>query len=190
MSGKLIVTGFRPFGRFAENSSERLVRALATHRVAGPHVVRAEVLPVEYGRSFEVLEPILRSVEHSAVICFGLADGTDLRLERMAHNRSSSEALDDAGTKATGPIIADAPASLASRLPLDAIAVALSELRVPFHWSSDAGGYVCNDLFFRLLHSEPNSSACGLIHVPPLERFGMDELVAAGAKIVEVAASS
>ena len=189
MSGKLIVTGFGPFGRFAENSSERLVRALSTHGVAGRHVARAEVLPVEYGRSFDMLQPVLRSVEHSAVICFGLADGAELRLERTAQNRSSAEAPDNAGIKASGTIISGAPATLESRLPLDAVAAALSALDAPFRWSSDAGGYVCNDLFFRLLHAEPDRS-CGLIHVPPLERLGEEQLLAAAAKIVEVVATS
>ena len=185
VSGQLIITGFRSFGRFPENSSERLVRALSTHPSAGRHVARAEVLPVEYGTSFDVLEPVLRSVEHSALICFGLADGDEFRLERLAHNRSSSEAFDNAGVQASGTIVEGAPATLASRLPLDAIALALGTQGVPFYFSEDAGGFVCNDLFFRVLHAERDLTLCGLIHVPPLERLAEEKLVAAGAAIVE-----
>jgi pyroglutamyl-peptidase len=124
------------------------------------------------------------------VTFFGLANGSDFRLERTALNQSSAETTDNAGIKASGPIIARAPESLASRLPLDAIAAALAELDVPFQWSSDAGGYVCNDLFFRVLHHEPDTCACGLIHIPPLERFPSEKLIEAGAQVLQIVATS
>src|SRR5690606_25057076 len=37
-------------------------------------------------------------------------------------------------------------------------------------WSDDAGGYVCDDLFFRTRHHLERTGAtipCGFVHVPP-----------------------
>jgi pyroglutamyl-peptidase len=149
------------------------------------------VLPVEFERSFEKLAELLASVDHDAVVSFGLADDGALRLERTARNRNGASVADAAGVVAAGAIVPDAPETIASRLPLESIALRLASSDVPHRFSDDAGDYVCNNLFFRLLYEHTvDTKPRGLVHVPPLERWPARRLVDAAALVIGVVAEA
>ena len=67
-----------------------------------------------------------------------------------------------------------------SRLPFDAVQLALEGAGVPAVVSYSAGLYVCNDLFYRFLayaEARPDGPGGGFVHVPPLPvegKPGMD----------------
>lgn len=61
------------------------------------------------------------------------------------------------------PTVAGAPGALAATLDAAPIHAALAARGIPTEHSRDAGGYVCNDLFFRLLHARCRAL---FVHLP------------------------
>jgi pyrrolidone-carboxylate peptidase len=59
-----------------------------------------------------------------------------------------------------------------STLPLDDLARELSSRSLPWAWSDDAGGFLCNHVFYRArawVEQAGLQIPCGFIHLPPLE---------------------
>ncbi len=185
----LLVTGFGPFLGNAENPSEHLAHAVSAHHDLGVRFVPVAPLPVVFGaaaaRVLEVSEGLDAPV---ATLALGLASrASHVRLERLARNRSSANDPDALGVRGEGRAVhPGGPEVLACPLPLEALGEVLA--RAGFSWSvsEDAGGYVCNDLYYRLLHAHhlgrtlregapgagktgPHASAppTVFVHVPP-----------------------
>src|SRR5207244_7406259 len=71
--------------------------------------------------------------------------------------------------RASLPIVPDGPESLTATLPLAEMLDALEQCNVNAVISDDAGGYVCNHVFYTARHvieSESLPIRCGFIHVP------------------------
>jgi pyrrolidone-carboxylate peptidase/GNAT superfamily N-acetyltransferase len=129
------------------------------------------VLPTEFGAAAARLAEAIAAEGPDAVVMLGVAGPGPLRLERLARN-ASREGRPDAAGRCQGPgaILEGAPAAYASTLPLGALFRALEAAGLPAAWSDDAGGYVCNDLFFRIRHDREQAGAatpCGFLHLPP-----------------------
>lgn len=83
------------------------------------------------------------------------------------------------------------PDAIPSRLPLEAIAANLEGAGLPFEWSDDAGGYLCNmTMTLSLAHACEGFAPAmsGFVHVPPVSDSGpmrFEELVAGARLIVE-----
>lgn len=168
---RVLVTGFEPFGGSDVNPSELLVRALAAAPPEGIDLVPA-VLPVSYGGAGAALEDALRSADPDLVVCFGQADGrSGITVERVALNLDDTERPDNDGVVSRVEIDADGPVAYRSTLPVDEIVAALRAERIPAASSRDAGGYLCNRVFFtlmRLLEAERPGVRGGFVHVPLL----------------------
>src|SRR5262245_256379 len=181
----LLVTGFEPFGAHRVNPSEEVVRALA-----GRAGITAAVLPVSYRRAEERLLVLLAAGPPRALLMLGVAAGPALRLERVARNRDDALACDvDGETRAGRPISPAAPADYASTLPLDAFAEALADAALPVTWSDDAGGFLCNHIFFRAcewLEERTLGIPRGLVHLPPPDALALDRQLAAVASCLDV----
>ena len=66
------------------------------------------------------------------------------------------------------PVVRGAPAAYFARLPVKAMLAALKQAGIPAELSHSAGTYVCNALFYSLMHalaSRPGMRG-GFIHVP------------------------
>ena len=65
------------------------------------------------------------------------------------------------------PVVPGGPNALFSSLPARQMAAAMAEAGLAAEVSYSAGGYVCNDLFYGLLHRfQGGEKRCGFIHVP------------------------
>ena len=184
---RLLVTGFEPFGVQRVNPSERVVRALA-----GRSGLVTAVLPVAYRRAETALVRLLDATQPRGLLLLGLAAGDAIRLERAARNRDEAEACDEDGEPRAGmPISAGGPPDHASTLPLDAFAAALARLALPVAWSSDAGGFLCNHVFYRArewVERRAPGIPCGFVHLPPLEAIGLERQIAGVAACLDVLA--
>lgn len=171
---RILVTGFSVFPGAPVNPTESLVAALRADPalLAGHGEVRVEVLPVEYGRLPALIEALGREFAPDIAIHFGLsARATGFTLERLARNAIAARKPDNGGVLPAPACIVDGAADLSSTLPLDAIAARLAAAGLPVDWSDDAGGYLCNYLFY--LSRSPafaglSAPIAGFIHVPPL----------------------
>jgi pyroglutamyl-peptidase len=173
---RIAVAGFAPFGAHAENPSERVVRALA-----GEPGLATAVLPVAYRRAESQLVATLESVRPDALLLLGRHEGEAIRLERVALNLNDAASPDEDGERRNGtPILPAGPVGHWSTLPLEAFAAALASRALPVVWSRDAGGFLCNHVFYVARHWVEQSGRripCGLVHLPPLEALALERQV-------------
>jgi pyroglutamyl-peptidase len=188
---RVLVTGFEPFDGGTTNASQQLVEAL------DGEVVRA-VLPVSYARAADALRRAVFDANPDVVICFGQAEGrTGISVERFAHNLDEAETTDNEAALGSGARIDLAgPAAYPSTLPVDEIVARLRAEGIPAAVSRDAGGFLCNHVFYVLMHTlerERPHATGGFVHVPllpeqALERSApsmpLEALVHAAATIV------
>ena len=167
----VLLTGFEPFGGETINPSWRVAQALHGERVAGVPVV-ARLLPCVFGAALQMLEAALDEFEPTLVIALGQAAGRcDLSFERVAINLDDARSPDNAGAQPIDRCVIDgAPAAYFASLPVKAIVAALRAQGIPASLSMSAGGFVCNHLFFGLMHrlaARPGVRG-GFVHLPLL----------------------
>jgi pyroglutamyl-peptidase len=168
----VLLTGFEPFGGWTVNPSQRLVDALDGE-------VATAVLPVSYERAADALRGAIAGHQPDVVIAFGQADGrTGISVERFAHNLDEGTTTDNDEAPGSGlPIDPDGPAAYPSTLPVDDIVAALRVDGIPATPSRDAGGFLCNHVFYvlmGLLERERPDARGGFVHVPLLPEQALD----------------
>ena len=165
----MLLTGFAPFGGEAVNPSWQAVRALDGQMVEGHRIVTAE-LPCEFDASLPVLWRALRKAEPKVAIAVGLAGGRNgISLERIAINLIDARIPDNAGAQPVDvPVLRGGAAAFFSTLPLKASLLALREADIAAHVSQTAGTYVCNQVFYALMHAlrRCRNTRAGFVHVP------------------------
>ena len=165
---KILLTGFAPFAGEAINPSWQAVRALEGEVVEGHRVVTVE-LPTEFEGSLRTLRDRLREVQPHVAIAVGLAGGREgISLERVAINVIDARIPDNAGAQPVDvPIVGSGPAAYFSTLPIKAALAALQGADIDAHISQTAGTYVCNHVFYALMHAARRSQMrAGFVHVP------------------------
>ena len=166
----ILLTGFAPFAGEAINPSWQAVRALDGETIEGHRVVAVE-LPTEFEASLRALRKALRITRPKIAIAVGLAGGRNgISLERVAINVIDARIPDNAGAQPIDqPIVRSGPAAYFSSLPIKSALAALQEAGVDAHISQTAGTYVCNHVFYALMHATRRSAVrAGFVHVPYL----------------------
>lgn len=167
----ILLTGFEPFGGESINPSEEIARALNGRTVAGHPVVGA-LLPCVYGAAIKELKLLMKLHEPMLVVCVGQAGGrAEITPERVAINVDDARIPDNAGQQPIDkPIVKAGPAAYWSTLPIKAIVQELQKHRLPAAVSQTAGTFVCNHVFYGLMHALRDQTAVrgGFIHVPYL----------------------
>lgn len=163
----ILITGFAPFLGHAVNPTSWLEGRLDGTVIGGARI-RGVELPVTFAGAVPALQAAVEATRPDAVVMFGLAYDTDaIRPERLALNLDDAAAPDNDGmVRRNTPIDPSGPMGYWSSLPLDAVADDLLAEGIPVKFSRDAGGYICNHLFFGMRHWRPDVPA-GFIHVPP-----------------------
>jgi pyroglutamyl-peptidase len=170
----VLITGFEAFGDDPSgqglNPSAMAAMALQGQAIAGCSVVAA-VLPCVFGQSVKVLKSLIKRHQPLLVMCVGQAGGrAGISIERIAVNLDDAALPDNAGVMLRGTaVVATGPAAYFSTLPVKAMLAALQDKQVPCELSSSAGHFVCNHVFYALMHSARNAAlAAGFVHVPYL----------------------
>jgi pyroglutamyl-peptidase len=174
----VLVTGFEPFDRGVVNPSQRLVEELEAAPPDNVELATA-VLPVAYARAADALRDALRAAEPDLVICFGQADGrTGISVERFAHNLNSADPVDNDGVSSSAEIDPAGPVAYRSTLPVTEIVAELRAAGIPAAESRDAGGFLCNHVFYVLMraleHERPQARG-GFVHVPLLPEQALEK---------------
>ena len=178
----VLLTGFDPFGGDAINPSWQAVQALHGKRIAGHRIVAAQ-LPTVFGRSLEVLSGLLQQHRPVLAICTGQAGGrAALSLERVAINIDDARIADNALAQPVDtPVVSAGPAAYFSSLPIKAMLAALEREGIRAEVSQTAGTFVCNHVFYGLLHALATRTELagvrgGLIHVPWVPEQGQPSM--------------
>ena len=166
---KVLLTGFEPFGGYPINPSQLLIQSLPDQYL-GMTLVK-QILPVHHKQGPQKMLTLLKSHQPDAVIAFGLASGrAQISLERVALNLLDFSIADNAGVFVENqPVVPNGPTAYFSTLPLQAMQVALNAEGISSELSLSAGAYLCNQVFYTLMHeiaSQDLSTPAGFIHLP------------------------
>lgn len=168
---KVLVTGFDPFGGATVNASLEAVRRLPAR--VGTLEIETAALPTSYSRSLRALEAAIARVKPEIVLCVGQAVARSvLCVERVAVNIQDARIPDNDGARpADAPVVAGAPAAYLATLPVRAAVAALRAEALPAELSMSAGTFVCNHVFYGLMHLAAlrrHAFRGGFLHVPCL----------------------
>ncbi|RVU44426.1 pyroglutamyl-peptidase I [Rubrivivax rivuli] len=171
----VLLTGFEPFGGEAVNPSAQVAQALHGQVLqAGGMLARVEavVLPCVFGTALQALEAALREHRPHLVLSLGQAAGRcELTPERVAINVDDARIADNAGAQPVDqPVVPGGPAAYFSTLPIKAMVSMLRSAGVPASVSQTAGTFVCNHVFYGLMHALQHRPGVrgGFMHVPLL----------------------
>ena len=168
----VLVTGFAPFGGEDINPSWEICGRLpAAMGHAQLHILR---VPTEFRRAIDVVAAEVARLEPGLVLLLGQAGGrAGLSVERVAINVDDARIPDNAGEQPIDESIAPAgPPAYFATIPVKAVVKAMREAGLPATVSNSAGTYVCNHLFYGVLHylaASGRDARAGFIHVPWLE---------------------
>jgi pyroglutamyl-peptidase len=165
-----LVTGFEAFDGDPLNPSWLIAQALHGRRVHGTRV-QAVQLPCAFGTALPTLHEALRRYRPTLVLALGQAGRSVISIERVALNIDDARIPDNAGLQPVDqPVHAGAPAAYFSSLPIKAMAVALRQAGIAAEVSQTAGTFVCNHVFFGLMHALRRRPGVrgGFVHVPML----------------------
>ena len=166
----ILLTGFEPFGGQSVNPSWAAAQSARDLLRAEGLAVEAVELPCVFGAAGSVLREVLGDLEPELVVCIGQAGGRGrVSLERIAINCDDAPIPDNAGNQPVDrDVVPGGPAAYFTSLPVKAALLAVEKAGIPVEISQTAGTYVCNHVFFTLMHelaSRPGVPG-GFVHVP------------------------
>jgi pyroglutamyl-peptidase len=167
---EILVSGFLPFQGEQLNPSELLL-----HWIQEKYLNKIDtiLLPVSFEKAHIILQSKLRGKNYKVLLMLGQAGGRSrICLERVALNWIETDFPDeDRVSPARGPIEIEGPAALFTDLPIEGWKSRLAETQQQVEISLSAGGYVCNQLYYKSLQwikgNNVRTGAC-FIHVPYL----------------------
>lgn len=169
---RVLLCAFEPFGGQTLNASQQVAREVERLPLLGGSIEVLE-LPVERLRAPLLVIGAVERLRPDIIILLGEAGGrASITPERVAINVDDFSIPDNARNQPREePIIDQGPAAYFSTLPLVAIREALQQEGVPAAISNTAGTYVCNHVFYRVMHhlaQSRSSVPAGFIHIPLL----------------------
>jgi len=174
------LSGFNPFADLVVNASQAIVQEIEKRWAPGEAVeLTTEILPTAYRAAENRIRSLIREIRPDWILCLGVAQGRDaISLERVALNLDDEVSPDNAGDVRLAQQIADGPPAYWSTLPLEQMRAVLEKRGIPVSFSNHAGTYVCNHVFYSVLHEVQLlrlDAKCGFIHVPAiLQKRGWD----------------
>ena len=165
---KLLITGFEPFGGEPLNSSWEAVQRLP-EQIRSYRLTKLRI-PTVFGRGSEAVLRAADELSPDVILCVGQAGnraavtpeviGINLRESRIADN--------DGNRPVNVPVCREGPAAYFATIPVREMAAAVRKAGIESALSFSAGAYVCNDVFYTLLHRfHGTGTRVGFIHVPP-----------------------
>ncbi|ALA71812.1 pyrrolidone-carboxylate peptidase [Geobacillus stearothermophilus 10] len=169
---KVLVTGFAPFGGEVVNPSLEAIKCLSEFK-SEMYAIEIRELPTVFGKALDELYAAIEQVAPALVICIGQAGGrSDISVERVAINVNDARIPDNEGNQPIdAPVVPNGPVGYWSTLPVKAIVHELRRHGIPASVSYTAGTFVCNHVFYGLMHYIAQVKMpirAGFIHIPYL----------------------
>lgn len=176
----ILLTGFEPFGGEQINPSWEAVKRFNAIKVDGYTIFIAQ-LSCTFLQAGNELEQLIEQYQPSIVLNIGQAAGRNtISIEKVAINWIDARIPDNNGNQPVdATIISGAPDGYFSNLPLKGIMGRLNASGIPCSISYTAGTFVCNYVFYRLMHkinSENLAITGGFIHIPLLPNQAVNNL--------------
>ncbi len=169
---RVLLTAFEPFGGYSLNASTEVVRRVVQVPPPGADV-DSLLLPVVAGKCIDIAWERIERTSPDLVLALGQTGrGRRVCVEAAAHNDDRFLMPDNEGNWRCGqPVIADGPPMRMATVPVQDLVRELARRRLPVELSLSAGRYVCNHLYYGLLHRAAESGRrhqTGFLHVPLL----------------------
>ncbi len=167
---RILLTGFEPFGGETINPSMEAIRQLDL--TTFPAEIYLYEVPVAFYDSSRYVIERIHEIQPDIIMMIGQAGGRkDVSIERIAINVDDSAIPDNNGVlPKDDPISIFGESAYFSTLPIKAIVENIRKLHIPCHVSNSAGTYVCNHLFYSVMHElherHMKHIKAGFIHVP------------------------
>ena len=174
----ILLTGFEPFGGETINPSWQVAKTFHETTICGQEVISIE-LPCVFGLSVDVLTEAINAYSPSVILSIGQAGGRkELCFERVAINIDDARIADNNGMQPVDvPVVADGPDAYFTNLPVKAILASIRQLSIDASLSNSAGTYVCNHVFYALMHAVQGLDIrAGFAHIPYLPEQVIDKL--------------
>jgi pyroglutamyl-peptidase len=176
---KLLLTAFEPFGGESINPSVEAARAIRGVHFEGAQVETLVLPVVRFDAEAAALERIRTSKPDIVIMLGQAANRARVTPERVAINVDDFPIPDNDGNlPPCEPIVEDGPVGYFSTLSIQSIVAELKTRRIPAAISNSAGTYLCNRLFYRVMHciaTEDLRIQAGFIHVPYLHEQILDK---------------
>jgi pyroglutamyl-peptidase len=166
----ILLTGFEPFGGEQSNPSWLAVQQLDGYQLDDEVQIVSRQLSCVFEQSQQELKAAIDELNPVLVLAVGQAGGrTELCFEKVAINFIDARIADNAGQQPIDkPVVIDGPAAYFTTLPIKAMVNSLKQQGMPAAVSYTAGTYVCNTIFYALMHQlkdKPKVRA-GFLHIP------------------------
>ncbi|MDB6069465.1 MAG: pyrrolidone-carboxylate peptidase [Verrucomicrobiales bacterium] len=171
----LLLTGFEPFGGDAFNPSGELAKGLHGMEFSCGMRVRGQVLPVSGEAAWSRMAAAVRRYRPQWVVAMGVSGRAEISLETTAWNEADFRIPDNKGWQPRGvPVLRRGPPHYQVDWPGvtaglgdggsgvegiwagEAGAGPVAAGSLPVRASTDPGRFVCNFLYYRLLHLTRN----------------------------------
>jgi len=161
---RLLIAGFGPYPDVPRNPASHIAHTLAAEGVLAGVGVRAITVPTLWGHAADA---VFEAAEDcSGVLLLGVDPAAPGFTVEMRARNVAGRRRDAAGEKpANRRISAVGPAVGRSTAPVASMVEAIARESFAARASSDAGDYLCNYVFYRLLTEAPGLVS-GLVHVP------------------------
>jgi len=148
---RILVTGFTAFSTHSENISQSIMEKISTSGLDGLDV-ETMLLTVDEAGSKAVARELSAGAEFRTILHLGLSAGSErIRMERYGRNEFRMGIPDNSGRLVNhGGIIEHGPELIQTNASVCVLDEEFDN-DVDIIWSEDAGGYVCNETYFRTL---------------------------------------
>ncbi|MDI9520762.1 MAG: pyroglutamyl-peptidase I [Bacillota bacterium] len=168
---KILVTAFDPFNGESINPAQEALALLPD--AIGEAEIKKLTVPTVFFESVRVVIEAMALYQPDAVLMLGQAGGREgLTVERVALNFADADIRDNQGHQPQEePIEKTGPAAYFATLPVKKMVSAIRENGLPAQISNTAGTFVCNHLFYSVLHhisARQLPCKAGFIHLPYL----------------------
>jgi len=166
----LLLLAFGPFGPWEHNSTVDVTAAAAGQLEAEGVRVQRRVLDTSLVAVARLVAELPAQSPASVLACGLDGNSCAVRLERRARNYADFRIPDTEGLQPRGELLlAGAPAWLHSEVADQELLQRVRASGAPTELSDSAGTYICNALYFHLLHELRSSAVPALfVHLPPL----------------------
>ena len=150
---RILLTGFEPFAGESMNPTMAVVQRISARSISGITLDTA-ILPVDRARAAGALFTRVEARLPDWVLMLGEAGGrARVTPERVAINVDAYSIPDNAGHQPRDePVVAGGPVAYFSTLPLRELVARLDAAAIPAAVSNSAGTYLCNHVFYALMH--------------------------------------
>ncbi|MFD0704325.1 pyroglutamyl-peptidase I [Alloscardovia venturai] len=173
---RVVVCGFESYEGIDVNPSKLVAQSVADEGITLADTtvsVTSVLLPMSFQHAWPTLKKTLDEVQPHLILATGLKrNSRTVALERCAKNIIDASHPDaDNAQPRKEPVIEGGPQAYWTCLPLRAISKKFAEHDIPVTFSSDAGTFVCNSLFYELLDwaSKQPGAAAGFMSFPQVE---------------------